>query len=212
MQAQLRDAEIGLESAQAAYDKTRLKAPVSGTVSSVLTRLGQEASPGTPMVTLVDYDSLFVEATITERQLELVSEGDAVLIQVPTLGEEFPGTIKEIALAPAEGTRSYPFKAYFDEPADAVRMGQHANLLLTAREVRDGLVIPRRAVIEEEGVYRVFVVEDGLARERILELGMMTEDDVEVLSGLEENDRLIIRGQQYVADGEPVEIVGGDGA
>ena len=210
LEAQLQEAEIGLDAARIAYEKTRLKAPVSGTVSSVTARLGQEVSPGMPLVTLVDYDTLYVKAQITERQLELISEGEKVSIQVPTVGEEFPGTIQEIALAPQEGTRSYPVKVYFDQPAEAVRIGQLANLLLVVQEARQVLVIPRRAVIEEDGVFRAYVVEDGVARERLLELGLTREDAVEVRAGLQEGEQLIIRGQQFMEDGTPVQVVGGE--
>ncbi len=209
LEAQLRDAEIGLDAARLTLEKTRLKAPVSGNVSSVMIRIGQEINPGTPVATLVDYDSLYVKAQITERQLELASEGEAVVIQVPTLDQEYSGTVREIALAPQEGTRSYPIKAYFDTPVEQVRIGQHANLLFLTQEARETLVIPRRAVIEENGVYYAFVVEDGVARERLLELGMTREDAVEVLSGLTENEQLIVRGQHYIEDGDPVDIVGG---
>ena len=210
IEAQLRDAEIGLDAAQLALDKTRLKAPVSGTVSSVMTRIGQELNPGIPVATLVDYDALYVKAQITERQLELASEGDTVVIQVPTLDQEYPGTVREIALAPQEGTRSYPVKAYFDTPAEQVRIGQHANLLFVTQEARETLVIPRRAVIEENGAYHAFVVENGVAKKRLLELGLTREDAVEVLSGLAENEQIIIRGQHFVEDGDPVDIVGGE--
>ncbi len=210
LEAQLQEAEIGLEGARIAYEKTRLKAPVSGTVSSMTARLGQEVSPGMPLVTLVDYDTLYVKAQITERQLELIAEGDNVSIQVPTLGEEFPGTVREIALTPQEGTRSYPVKVYFDQPAEAVRIGQLANLFLVVQEAREVLVIPRRAVIAEDDVFRAYVVENGVAWERLLELGLVREDFVEVLSGLQEGERLIIRGQQFIEDGTPVQIVGGE--
>ena len=210
LEAQLRDAQIGLDAARLAYEKTRLKAPVAGTVSSLNARLGQEVGPGVPLATLVDYDALYVRARITERQLELIATGDTVLIQVPTLGEEFPGTVQEIALAPQEGTRSYPVKVYFDQPAERARIGQLANLLLVTQEAREALVVPRRAIIEENGVFRAYVVEDGVARERLLELGLTREDAVEVREGLQQGEQLVIRGQQFLEDGSPVQIVGGE--
>ncbi len=210
LEAQLRDARLGLESAQTAYEKSRIKAPISGTVSSITARLGDEASPGTPLLRLVDYGSLYAEANITERQLEMVREGMSVRIQVPTLDRDFPGTIEEIDLAPREGTRSYSLKAYFDEAVEEVRMGQHARLLVVVQEARDAVVIPRRVLVEEEDEFFAFVVEDGVARKRALELGLKTEDAVEVTSGLEEGEQLVVRGEQFLSDGDKVEIVGGN--
>lgn len=210
LEAQLHDAQLALESARTAYEKSRVKAPISGTVASVMARTGEEASPGVPLLQLVDYESLYVEAGITERQLEMAREGMSVRIEVPTLERQYTGTIEEIALSPREGTRSYTLKAYFEESTEEVRVGQHARLLVVVQEALDAVIIPRRVLVEEDDKFYAFVVEDGVAVERLLELGLRTEDSVEVISGLQEGEQLVVRGEQFLSDGDTVEIVGGN--
>lgn len=209
LQAQLEDAKIGLDSAQQAYDDTRLKAPISGTVATVGAKKGEEISAGTPLFSLVDYESLYVEARITERQLETVQEGTAAEIEVRALEDSYPGTVEKISLAPEEGTRSYKMKTYFDEPVERVRIGQMADLKVVAEESEDTLVVPLDAVIEEDGVYSVFVVEEGVARERHLEIGLETDDHIEVVEGLSEGDEIVVRGQHYLEEGTGVVIAEG---
>lgn len=210
VEAQVCQAEATVASARTALEKTRITAPASGTVTMVGTQVGEEVSPGSPLLVIVDFSKVYVEARVTEKVLETVQEKMPVTVSIPATGASYEGVIEEISLSPLPGTRSYPLKAYFEAGED-VRIGQHARLLVVAEEARDVLVIPRRAVLVEGDTYHAFVVEEGVARERILLPGIIAEDYLEVKEGLQEGEMVVIKGQHFLSDGAEVNIVGGVG-
>lgn len=210
LEAQLKSAGEALEAARLNYEKSFLDAPISGTVTSVKAKKGQEVNPGTPLVTIVDYNSMYVELKLTERLLTEIEEGTEVFIELPITAEQYRGTVDEIDLTPLEGTRTYPAKAYFEVDEILVRIGQQASLQVLAEREADTLVVPAGAVLNDNDTITVFVVEDSLAREQTITTGIHSENEIEVLDGLNEGEKLVIEGQHFLHDGQQVEIVGGD--
>lgn len=208
LEAQRKSAAAALESARLNFEKSIVEAPIQGTVTSVKARIGQEISPGTPLVTLVDYASTYVEINLTERQLAEIQEGTAVLIEIPVSGKQYQGTVEVIDLTPLQGTRTYPAKAYFAAD-NQVRMGQQASLRVLVERAEAVLAVTPDAILRDNDTTTVFVVEDGVARERIVKVGVRGEDTVEIIEGLSAGEKLVVEGQQFLQDGRSVEIVGG---
>ena len=209
IRAQVSQAEAGAAAARTVLDNLRLEAPFSGTVSVVDVTMGEKISPGAPLITLVDFDRLYVALELTERSLAYMREGTEVGVKVPGAGFEGEGTVEEVALTPRPGGRSYSVKVFF-RPDIPLQLCVHADLLVPLKSVEEAVVIPRRALLEEEDDFYAFTVEDGVALKRPLELGIMTGESAEVIKGLKEGEELVVRGQHYLEDGERVEVrVGG---
>ena len=209
LEAQLESARAALASTRLNFEKSLLVAPIQGTVTSVIAKIGQEVNPGTPLVSLVDFSKTYVEMNLTERLLTEIQEGTTALIEMPGTGRQYEGTVEVIDLSPLQGTRSYPAKAYFEADTH-VRIGQQAVLRVLAERVEQVLAVPSGAILKDNDTSRVFVVEDGIARERIVETGISNEEAVEILEGLSEGEQLVVAGQQFLHDGRLVEIVGGE--
>ena len=208
LEAQLKSARAALTSTRLNFEKSLLKAPIQGTVTSVKARIGQEISPGTPLVSLVDYTSMYININLTERLLAEIQEGTTALIEIPGTGKQYQGTVAVIDLTPLQGTRSYPAKAYFAAD-NHVRIGQQAVLQVLAERAEAVLAVPSGAILRDNDTSRVFVVENGAAREKIVKTGLYSEELVEILEGLSAGEKLVVAGQQFLHDGRPVEIVGG---
>lgn len=212
LQAQLAQAEIQVEQGRTTLEKTRIKAPFAGTVTLVNASQGVEVSPGASLVSVVDFEQLYVAFDVTETNLSHLQMHAPVEVMVPAAGFIGKGTIEEIALSPTPGSKSYPAKAFFKADLP-VRMGMHAELLVTQERVEDALVIPRRAVLQDGERHYVYVIENGIAVEQTMKPGLENEDYVEAMEGLSPGDEVVLRGQHYLVDGSSVEVVpaaGGD--
>ena len=209
LEAQLKSAGEALASARINFEKSILEAPITGTITSVKAKIGQELSPGTPVVTIVDFTSTYVEIKLTERLLAEINEGAAALIEIPGTIQQYQGTVQEIDLTPLEGTKSYPAKVYFTADGH-VRIGQSASLQVLAEKAEEVIAVPPGAVLHDNDTASVFVVEEGTARERIVKTGLSSEGKLEILEGLQEGETLVVEGQHFLDDGRQVEIVGGE--
>jgi multidrug efflux pump subunit AcrA (membrane-fusion protein) len=95
-------------------------------------------------------------------------------------------------------------------PDERIRAGMFATVSLVTSSRRDVPVIPRSSVINTYGSWIVFVVDDdSIARRKVVSLGLESETQIEVLSGIETGDRLVSSGQNFLSDGDPVRIVEG---
>lgn len=213
LEAQLQQAERGLEMARLGQSNLSVKAPVSGTVTFVNVIEGVSVGPGSPLLMLSSEGGYQVAANVLESLITLIHPGDQVQVDLPIAGETYMGSVTEVAPAPMPNTRIYPVKVTF-EPTEAGRVlpGMFARVTFVKEASGETLVIPKSAVLQRAGEDRVYIAEGDRARARPVTLGLQDGDRVQVLSGLEEGDTLVIRGQHYLDEGSRVKIVKEAGA
>lgn len=208
---QLAQAEITYQQAQSALEDTIVRAPMSGVISSLNVIAGELASGAQPLAIISDIDRVYFQVDVTENIVNNLHTGQQVSVHIPAaLEEEVKGTIDFISPTVNSNTRLYTVKVYIDNSGRRIRTGMSGSMVLDL-DSRDNVVaINSRAVIDKEGENIVFTVEGDHAVEKQVILGMNTGSEVEVIEGLKEGDRVIIKGQQYVIDGERVKVVGGE--
>ncbi len=184
--------------------QTRITAPVSGVVTSRFVNQGEFVAPGARLLNLVSRDSLFLEAVVSERQLQQLRPGQSARITVDTRpGRTYAGVVREIVPV-AEGlVRSSRVRISLRGGRD-LTVGGFARAVIPVARRTDVVAIPAGAVQSEAGVNFVFAIVDGRARRRNVELGIRDGDRVEVTAGLHRGDRIISAGSPAVIDGAPV--------
>lgn len=203
--AQVKQAEVGLEMARLNYKNAVITAPVAGTVSLVNAEPGNFASPGMPVITLITGAAKQVVARLTEQSVLKVSVGMNVNIEVPVLDRIFVGEIKEVSPAVATGTKFYIVKVELSKDAN-VMPGMFARLQLTQNEATNVVLLPRTAILENEGRHYAFILKDGKAVRRDLVLGLTDETFAEIKAGITAGDVVVIAGQHFLRDGVLVQI------
>jgi len=203
LRAQVTQAEAGLEMAKLNYGNARITAPVNGVISSVNAEVGNMASPGTPVVTIVNVEGVTVSVMLTEQTIGMVARGLSVEVEIPSLGQNFQGEISDVAPSRLTGTKSYPVKVCILD-APGVKPGMFARLKLAVARSEDAVLMPRTALVEREGEYFIFSVKDGKAVRRAVAIGLENEQYAEILSGFAVGEEVIVAGQQYLQDGSPV--------
>jgi len=187
------------------YSYTKIRAPISGVVSSREIKLGQHLMAGAPAFKITDTTVLVAYLNIPQTELSKISAGDTAMVRVDAIPElAFHATIDRISptIDPRNGT--FRATASIDNENDDLAPGMFGRFKIAYEKHADALLIPAAALIEEDSETVVYVVHDGSASRRAVEIGIRSDGLVEVLDGLDLNDRIVVTGQSGLRDGARV--------
>lgn len=205
--AELQAAEAQLDLNRQDVERAVVTAPFSGVVSERHVEVGSWVSPGSPLVRLVETRRLKVRASASQKDRARLATGLPVEVRVEALpGAVFEGRIRLLGQEADPATGTYLVEVAVAEPSagdDRLLPGMQGTVEILLGE-RTALVVPRAAVVTVGDADGVFVAEDGAARLVRPELGTASEDQVEVLAGLEENEEIVVAGQHVLQDGDPI--------
>ena len=212
-EAEARSATLRVEAAEDRIEDCTLKAPVSGYLEQHLIEEHEFTRAGAPVLVLVDLDTVLVRAEAPHRKLALLQQGSAAMIRSSAWpGREFLGKIHFVSVSADPVTHTVPFEVSLENPSLALRPE-----MLVDVEVRGAVdetlrAVPLSAVLRDAALEPFcFVVagdENGtLAERRVVTLGRMIKDRATILSGLRSGERVIVRGQHFLSDGDAVRIV-----
>lgn len=202
--SQLNVLEAELRLAEAQLAKTSIEAPFDGLIGFRFISVGAAISPQTPIATLLKVDPVKIEFAVPERYASEVRVGETVSFRVKGAEEKHSGRVYAIEPTVDRETRSLRARARSANPDGTLLPGAFADVELTIREIPDALTVPAIAVIPELGGKKVFVVENGQAVPRFVETGIRTDTDVQIVQGLEPDERVVVSGMQRLAPGAPV--------
>ncbi len=187
------------------YNYTKIRAPIDGVVSSRNIKLGQHVMAGEAAFKITDMEQLVAYLSIPQTELAKISAGDTAEVRVDAMPEiEFSATIARISptIDPRNGT--FKATAYIENQDGQLAPGMFGRFNIAYEKHADALLIPAAALLEEDNDTVVYVVNDGSASRREIEIGIQSDGFVEVLSGLEEADQIVVTGQNGLRDGAKV--------
>ncbi|MBQ74943.1 MAG: efflux transporter periplasmic adaptor subunit [Gammaproteobacteria bacterium] len=189
LQAELSQAQQLLNEKQTTLLYSTITAPISGRIVDRYAEPGDTATPGRTLLSLYNPQSLRIEAHVREQLALSLNIGDAVSIEVPSLNRKLQGTIDELVPAANAGARSFQIHVLMDYSVDLLP-GMFARLLFDRRNEERILVpIDRIATVGQLDI--VWVLLEGGSQKRLVTTGKKYNDLVEVLSGLNEGDRIL---------------------
>jgi len=182
----------------------RVTAPFDAVVTRKLADVGDLAAPGKPLVELEDPSALRLEADVPEALIARLRLGDKLAIRVATLSNTVEGTVSEIAPAADPASRTFLVKLDLP-PATGLRSGQFARVSVPVGESA-ALRVPTNAVVQRGQMELVFVENNRTAQLRLVKTGKRVGGEVELVSGVEPGERIVIEGAAQLRDGQPLEI------
>jgi membrane fusion protein, multidrug efflux system len=204
LDSKLAQLEQEIAAARIMRDYTRIAAPFTGVITAKSVEPGSLAAPGTPLLTIEGEGAYRLEASVEESKLPFVRAGQNVEVQLEALDRRLSAHVSEIVPAVDATSRAYIVK--IDLPAIAnLRSGMFGRAWFPMG-TRGVLSAPKAAVIERGQLESVFVVEDGLARTRLVTTGKQGPNAIEVLSGLSEGENVISPVPTGLVDGARVEV------
>jgi membrane fusion protein, heavy metal efflux system len=177
-----------------------VSAPISGTVVKVSKAMGEQVAPGDQIVEIINLDTVWVEAPIFERDLSfLSSQAKPIFTTSAYPGVEFSGKILDIGAVINEQSRAATVTFEVPNRDRTLRIGMQANVRLDAGEGADALIIPKEAVLDNEGKKIVYVLLSGEEfQRREVMIGDEYGNKVAVLSGLQPGERVVTQGAYQI--------------
>ncbi|HVK69086.1 MAG TPA: efflux RND transporter periplasmic adaptor subunit [Polyangium sp.] len=206
--AQVAEARAALDEANLNLRDAYVRAPIEGKMQTRTVQTGQFVQPGTVLGTVLRRDPLLLRFPVPEADAPRLSAGMNVLFKVTGIEHDFTAKITLVADAADPATRMVPIVAEVaDEKKDSLRPGAFADVTVRVGATENAPVIPQTAIRPSEKGFLAFVVENNVAHERVLALGMRTADGrVEVRKGLKPGEMLVVRGAEPLRDGTTVRV------
>ncbi|WP_434415084.1 efflux RND transporter periplasmic adaptor subunit [Nannocystis pusilla] len=202
-------AESALASAQVSRhqaSQTTVSAPFAGTITRRHIDVGNLATTSKSLYTIADLSALDLELHVPEREASAVQAGAPAVVELQD-GTRFEARVERRApvVDPLTGTVKFVVRARNFPPGAVPGAFARATLRVAIRESAPS--VPRSAIVEVEGKPHVYVVEDGRARRRPVELGLVGEERAEIRGGVAEGAQIVVDAGTGIAEGMPVRAV-----
>ena len=192
-------AAAGLAEAKIYLGFTSIVSPVKGIVTEKKIEVGGMAVPGMPLLTVENTAAYHAEVTVDEGLVGKLRLGTPVLVFIEAIDRKIQGKIKEILPAVDPQSRSFTVKVSLS--GDGLRSGLYARMRIASGK-KEIMLAPRSAIVEKGQLTGVYAVDgQGVVTYRLVRTGKEYDGQLEILSGLKPNDRIIVQGMEKAVDG-----------
>ena len=207
--------QYDLEALQASYnlaslelDYTQIRAPIDGVVSERYVRLGNTIEVGEPLFRVTSFDPLVAYLHVPEREYRQLSPGQPVAIDIDALaGQRTIADVTRVSPIVDPETGTFKITVEISDEERRIKPGMFARLSIVYDRHENALQVPRSAIVEDADEPSVFVVEEGIAKRRLVETGFSQQGMIEIISGLEDDDDVITVGQVGLKDDATVTVI-----
>ncbi|HEX8070636.1 MAG TPA: efflux RND transporter periplasmic adaptor subunit [Pyrinomonadaceae bacterium] len=198
-------AEAQVAQAQKSIRDAVVYAPISGYVADRPADVGEYVTTASKIATLVRTNPLRLRIDIPEQYISIVQPGQSVSVTTSAYADRaFAGRVARLSPNVTAASRTLTVEAEVENGANMLKPGQFATVRILLPKGDPAVLVPARAVHTEQGISRVFVVHDGIAEERVVQLGQIEGDLVEIKTGLREGELVATANVEQLKDGAKV--------
>ncbi|VBB09644.1 rtx secretion protein d gram-negative bacteria [Lucifera butyrica] len=206
-QADLSSASASLNSAEQQYGYGVITAPVDGVVANKTATVGQVVSPGTPLMVVENINTVYAVVNIEQEDLGRVQAGQKAAATVDAYpGKIFDGLVERMNPAASTANRMFRTKIRINNTAGLLKPGMFTKVQLATGEAVRVLTVPQAAVVQKQGLYYVFTLENNKAVRHPVDVGAVTGDSMVIKSGLKAGDSVLISNVNQLKDGDAVQV------
>lgn len=210
----MQTASAQLNSARVKLEKHKIFAPFGGMIGIKNVSVGQFIQTGTDLVKLVDNHPLKVDFTVAETDIDKIYVSQEINVLVGgDVFQSYPAKISAIEPESDKISHSFKVRAILDVPEEiasnspVLKPGRFVKVSITINDGEQGIIIPESAVEKSGNENIVYIVSDGMAIKRLVTPGMRKDGNIEIITGINEGDLVIIKGQEGVGDGRAVKVI-----
>jgi membrane fusion protein (multidrug efflux system) len=213
---ELKTAEINYENAKTTVinsklqlEKTRIVSPIDGVIVDLPYQTqGTQIETGATVVKIMDYKTMYMDVQLPEKYISDIHTGQLVKLTNYTIPEDtIIGHVTQLSPAINADTRTFKGTVSIDNNNYLLRPGMFVKADIVTDRKDSVIVIPKNIILSRQKGKTVFVVDRGVAAERIIETGLENITDVEVTRGLEKNERVVISGFETLSNRSKVKII-----
>ncbi len=203
--ANVANAESQLGLARRSLSYAVVFSPIDGFVAERTADLGEYVSPTAKVATIVRINPLRVRIDIPEQAISAVTVGQSVSVTTSAWPDKnFSGRVARISPSVTPTSRTLTVEAEIENSSGALKPGQFATVRILLSRAQPAVLVPSRAVRTESGVSRVFVIKDGRAQERLVQLGQAEGDLLEIKGGVAADEMVATSNIEQLSDGATV--------
>jgi len=208
IEARLKDATAQRREAQLALDRTRIASPFAGHLNQVIPVEGDLLKVGDRVAQILDVANVKVTVGVPESDVSAIPDLDEASVILEALGDRrVTGKKLFLSYQPRSLARLYDLELLVPNADGRIRPGMFARVELVKQVFDSALVIPLYAVITRDEERYVYIENDSRAKKRPVTLGILTGWQVQVVSGLESADRVVVVGQRLLDDGHALDVI-----
>jgi multidrug efflux pump subunit AcrA (membrane-fusion protein) len=205
---QLESAKGKFEAAQAQLSYSEVRSLISGVVADRAVYAGEMAAAGTPLVTIVDVSSVIARMNIPQQQAAYLRVGQAARVVATDSSVETSGKISVISPAVDPQSTTVEVWVQAPNPGERLRPGGTVHITIAAETIQSAVVVPPAALLptDEGGVALMVVGPDSIAQQHKVEVGIRTAEKVQILSGAEPGQKVVVAGGVGLQNGAKVSV------
>lgn len=198
-------ARVAVSQAEKGIRDVTVLAPISGYVADRPADVGEYVSTSSKVATIVRTNPLRVRIDIPEQAISTVRPGQSVSVSVSTYPDRaFAGRVARVSPNVSSTSRTLTVEAEVDNGENLLKPGQFATIRVLMPQTDPAILVPARAVRIDGTTARVFVIQDGVARERLIATGQQEGDLIEVKGNIQAGELVATSNVEQLADGVPV--------
>jgi membrane fusion protein (multidrug efflux system) len=204
--------KIRWERAQLSLDYARVRAPVKGVIAQRLVKLGDRVGASTKLYELVNLSRLIAYVHVPGQGMRNLEVGQKALVTTDFLPDtKFDGVILRISPVVDPGSGTFKVTLELQAKDRLLRPGMFINAHIVTATHEKAVLVPKRAVVYDDGMPHVFLVSDSTANKVRFEMGFDDTEFVEVMSGVKKGDQIVVVGQNGLKDKAKIRIIKGEG-
>lgn len=184
----------------------KVEAPIDSVVDRIDAEVGEFVNEGNALARLMTLDPIEIATGVPERFADAASKEKQALVIIEALHETRPAEMKRLAFGADAQTNTFEATLTLPNPDHRIRPGMIVRVRIVTKREEQALLVPLAALLKRESGMIVFVESGGKVEQRLLKLGGVDKDQIEVIEGLQPNDHIVIIGQQDLVDGQPVNV------
>ena len=200
---------------QQQIEKTKVKAPFSGTIDDIITEQGSVVIPGqTQLMRIVNLDNMYIVADIPEKYINNITINKKVKVEFPVLNKTIDSKIRQVGHYINPGNRTFKVEVSIPNKEKNIKPNLTAKLNINDYTNEKALLIPQSIISENaSGQQYIYVINnkndnnEAVAEKIVIETGLTQGDVIEVLKGIEHGAEIIQEGARSVNNGQTVKII-----
>ena len=207
-QGSLASAEGRMRGAEALLSYSRITSPIDGVVTDRPLYEGDVATANQPLLTVMNTSRLIAKAHIAQSEAAVLKVGNSAELKIHGLDEPIKGRVSLVSPALDPGSTTIEVWVEASKPDPALKPGMTVELSMTAKTVKDALVVPTAAVFKSsDGAdYVLLAGSDEKAHQKTVQVGIHNSDLTQIASGINPGDPVITTGGYAVPDGTQIKI------
>lgn len=203
------NAETSFKIAEANWNSIKqsikVKAPISGVITRFNVKVSENVEKDDELFTVAQIDNVKARLWVSDREINKIQNEQKVIAEWNKV--QIEGKVVQVDLSMNQMKKAFAVDLVFDNAQNQMRTGVTAKITIETYVSENSIFIERKNIIKEDTNQFVFINNNGKAKKRIIETGITSGIDVEVLSGLNPGDELVVEGQMLLEDNKKINLI-----